>query len=32
VDVRTQVARHRIDRLVFLFDADGEGRFHKAPW
>jgi hypothetical protein len=26
--MRAQVARNRIDCLVFLFNADGEGRFH----
>jgi hypothetical protein len=28
MNVRAQVARDRIDCLVFLFDADGERRFH----
>ena len=28
VDVRSQVVRDRVDGLVFLFDADAEGRLH----
>ena len=29
VDVRAQIARDRIDGLIFLFDPDGESRQHK---
>ena len=28
-DVRAQIAGHGVDGLVFLFDADGEGRAHE---
>ena len=32
VDVRAQIEGDGIDGLVFLFDADGEGRLHERSW